>query len=61
MDKTYRTIPTTLLKEKVSSPAYNLRITLGDFVFDKPQFEATLGPCEDRPIYTSSTGNIYLG
>ena len=60
-DTTYRSVHSSVLKEKLREAAFKLRMKEGDFVYDRPEIEAGLGPCEDKPVHTDMDGHIYLG
>ena len=59
--KSYPPIPDLTLKENAHPTAYTLRVSLGPYIYDQPELEATLGPCEDRPLHTYADGDVYLG
>ena len=58
---TYQTIPPSIIKEKASENAIKKRNRVKNFNYDFPEYELSLGFCEDRPIGTDQLGNIYLG
>ena len=49
------------LKDKLSPSSFMLRSSLKNFSFAHPEFEASLGPCEERPAFTYPNGKIYKG
>ena len=57
----YHTMPVNLLKERTTETAFALRMKVGEFLYDQPEYEESLGPCDDRPLYNHSNGNVYLG
>lgn len=57
----YPPMPIDVLHKKATSDAVKTRLEKGDFVYNQPAYEATLGPCEDRALYTDAYGKVYLG
>ena len=57
----YPVMPVEVLQKKATFDAVKTRMEKGDFVYNQPAYEATLGPYEDRSLYTDSHGKVYLG
>ena len=53
--------PWVELKKRLTEEAYITRSQVPNFLFDDPEFEASLGRVENRPAHINEDGSVYLG